>query len=471
MSAMKRNSKKRPYGDGSMKKYTFRLLAALLCLALAAGGCGKKKEEAAPAGSTQQDAAGSENGADPGGEGNGADETAEDGADTAGSQGEGGTQEGSAGDADGEGAEADGKAAESADAGETGDGQQADGAAGSLAEVPASGAEQERTVKKAANSTQAGLNAIESADYEGALSFFNTALAGKEKARPIYRGRGIAYMGLGRFEEAVTDFTQYLSLSTGRVNDYDYDVNYYLGTAYYKLGRYDDAADTFSAVLAMRPKDRQALFLRGSARLAQGDQEAAAADFDAIAEAAPDDYDMKIAIYRVMSAAGLQELGLGYLQNALSEDNKKISDLDRGRISYYVGDYKNARTYLEKSRDKGGVEAVLLLGRTYEQLEDYKYAASIYTGYLNESGGSVEVYNQLAMCRLKDEDYQGALEALEAGLKIAEGGLKQTMMYNRAILYEKLGQFSEAASAMGEYVSAYPEDEEAAREYEFLQNR
>ena len=100
--------------------------------------------------------------------------------------------------------------------------------------------------------------------------------------------------------------------------------------------------------------------------LEQGSTDAAKADFDKAVEAAPNDYDIRIDIFCSCSKYGQDDLGKSYLENVLDGDRKRISDFDLGRISYYLGDYEQARTSLEKAQENGGAEAASLLGQTYE---------------------------------------------------------------------------------------------------------
>ena len=106
-------------------------------------------------------------------------------------------------------------------------------------------------------SVDEGMAAVEALDYDTALQCFDKAMAEGEDLRLLYRGQGLAYMGLTQYEEAVTAFEKALSSSNGRVDAMDYDINYYLATAYYKLGDYNSSIGAYSAIIDMNPKDRK----------------------------------------------------------------------------------------------------------------------------------------------------------------------------------------------------------------------
>lgn len=69
------------------------------------------------------------------------------------------------------------------------------------------------------------------------------------------------------------------------------------------------------------------------------------------------------------------------------------------------------------------------------------------------------------------EDYPSALNALQSGLALEDTALRQTLSFNQIVVYEKQGDFKKAASLMSSYLRDYPDDETAAREYEFLRSR
>ena len=129
-----------------------------------------------------------------------------------------------------------------------------------------------------------GMQLVETLDYQGALNAFDEAEAQKEDSRLIARGRGIASMGLTEYDQAVEYFTQALELSDGWVQNVDYDMNYYLAAAYTKNGQPAEAKKVYDAILGLKPEEKDAYFLRGSAELELGDYESAKADFDQAAE-------------------------------------------------------------------------------------------------------------------------------------------------------------------------------------------
>lgn len=316
-----------------------------------------------------------------------------------------------------------------------------------------------------------GMDAVKALEYEDALAYFGSGLDAGEDERQIYRGMGLAYMGMTRYEEAVAYLEAALHAGRGRVDELDFDINYYLATAYYRNGQVQEAAEAYSAILAMRPREKDAYYLRGCVKLSQDDFEGAQEDFNAAVALDGKNYDQMIRIYMALEEYGYKDAGLAYLQNALSENEKSISDYDMGRICYYMGDYENARSHLANLKAETDYGAALYLGRTYEALGDYNYASSIYAAYTENDQSKAEIYNQLGLCRMKMGEYESALTAFQAAMNIEDNGMMQTLKFNEIVAYEYMHDYKTAAALMNSYLKSYPDDSAARREYEFLQTR
>ena len=316
-----------------------------------------------------------------------------------------------------------------------------------------------------------GMALVEQLEYEEALNSFEAAVLNGEDAQLAYRGMGLAYMGLSQYDSAVSSLQRALSYSDERPDQLDYDINYYLATAYYKQGNLDGAKSVYEAIIALRPKEKTAYYLKGVIELAQGDTEAASTDFDTAVSIDPPDYDLRIDIFCSCAENGQQELGQGYLQTVLDDEDSKLSDYNRGRMNYYLGNYDTARNALESAMDTdSSSEVVSLLGQTYEQLGDYNYAASVYNNYLSQTPDA-RIYNQLGLCDLRIGDYEAALTAFQSGIAMEGNQIMQTLRFNEIVAYEYLGQVDQARLKMEEYLALYPDDSKAQREYEFLQTR
>ena len=315
--------------------------------------------------------------------------------------------------------------------------------------------------KEKTDNTSLGMEAVQNLEYTEAIQYFNAALEEKEDERLVCRGMGLAYMGLSKYEDAIAYLEKALRLSNGSVQDIDYDINYYLATAYFKNGQAQEALQSYDAILALRPKEIEAYYLRGYVKLCGGNFESAKEDFDKTISLDPQNYDRLIQIYNALVDNGYREVG----------KEKSISNYDLGRIYYYLEDYESAKNYLSQVKISSDYEASLYLGRTYEALGDYNYAASIYNDYTLNDQSKAEIYNQLGLCRMQMKEYELALMAFQSAMNIEGNGMMQTLKFNEIIAYEYMEEYKTAAALMSDYLKTYPDDEAAQRENLFLKTR
>lgn len=316
-----------------------------------------------------------------------------------------------------------------------------------------------------------GMQQIQELNYQAALDSFALAVEQEENGKLLYRGQGIAYMGLTRYDEAAESFLKALEYSDGWVEEVDYDINLYLAASYTKAGEYAEAEKVYDAILAMRPEDEEGLFLRGNVRMRQGDYTSAKADFDEVVRLGSRNFDRLIEIFEILSNYGYKDAGQGYLTDALQTYETEMSQYDKGRMYFYMGDYQKAYLALEEAKNQKGVEAYLYLGKAYEATGDYNYASSVYNSYLAKNTADARIYNQLGICEMLKGQYAKALDAFQKGLKTEDKTMQQSLLFNEIVAYEHMGEYKKAAVLMETYLKTYPDDEKARREYEFLLTR
>lgn len=319
--------------------------------------------------------------------------------------------------------------------------------------------------------TKAGYNEIANLSYYTAMESFQSAQEHGEEPELIARGRGMASYYLMDYEASVNYYLESLSYTSGIFDDIDFDNNFYLAQSYEKLGQYDKAVETYTAILDLQPKDVMAHYLRGADYLIVGEHDLAVEDFDTALKLDENNYDLRIEIAGRLSDNYYEDEGKKYLQNFLVEKEKKLSSYDKGRIYYYMGEYEQAKGFLDDARDDDDQNTVLFLGKTYQKLGDYNYAASVYSSFLKRHADSAIIYNELGICKIESKLYSEALDAFEAGRKIENNGIEQTLLFNEIVACEYNGDFTKAKSLMNTYLSKYPDDPNAAKESTFLSTR
>lgn len=284
------------------------------------------------------------------------------------------------------------------------------------------------------------------------------------------RNKGMEQMEAGEYESAVSEFDQ--ALKQGKISDdVKRDILCYKGAAQSKTNEFEMAVETYSAIENI-DKDGEALYLRGVANLEAGKEKEALKDFKNAIGQDGKEYERCFDIYLLLEEKGLEKDGQTYLQHVLDncKDKNDLGYLRRGKAYYYLGDYKNAETELEVSKEKGSSYAVMYLGLIKEKAEDYEGAVKIYKEYLENNKEDSNIYNRIVACKLVLKD-ETALEFIKAGLKAENQSAVKELKYHEVIYYETMQEFETARDKAKEYLAEYPEDEQMQKEYEFLQTR
>lgn len=304
-----------------------------------------------------------------------------------------------------------------------------------------------------------------------AIDNFRLSIENEKETKEALRGLGVALIANEQYDEAVESLIKALNKSNGHIQEIDYDINDYLGYAYKMRGDYDSAISIYSALITLHPGDIDSYYQRALCYLKTGEMTKADEDFAYVTSKDSGNYDLHIQIYFSILNSGHEAEASSYLKAILEDGKRKITDYDRGRMCYYLGDYSNARVYLEKAKDFSNPDTILMLGKTYEAIEDYSYAASLYSQYLDSKGNNAAVYNQLGICRWRLKDYEGALAAFSFGLKLEDPEWHRELSFNEAVTYEYMLDFETAKAKFEEYLKRFPKDEAANHEYTFLETR
>lgn len=316
-----------------------------------------------------------------------------------------------------------------------------------------------------------GVVALERSDYDNAKVLFERAISEGESEKKCYRGLGLASMEEGDYRKASDNFVKALSYSNGIIDDTDIDISYYMAVSSCREGKYQDSISTLDAIIAISPNRDTAYYLRGKVKLAIGDKAGAIEDYNKAIELAPGDYDHYVRICEDLREYGYVEDSNMYIEKAMSQAGK-LNDYRKGVFEYYLGSYTDARNDFENARKSNETENLdIYLGRTYEALGDIGYASSIYESALLKYPDSGRLYNQMALIKIIQKDYNGALDLIEQGINLGNGEAMQGLMFNRVVAYEYLYDFDKAKVAMEDYLSKYPGDVKARREYTFLSSR
>ncbi|MBQ0000911.1 MAG: tetratricopeptide repeat protein [Clostridiales bacterium] len=316
---------------------------------------------------------------------------------------------------------------------------------------------------------QAGKD-LEQGYYEYALEGYKAVIAEGDLLPQAYRGAGVAYLRMGKYENAVTCFTN--ALAQDKVSAaVRKDILSYRATAYVHNKQYKKALADCQTLAEEFEMDTAGYYLTGIVTLEMDSYEQARTNFDQ-AYAGNPTYEMAIRIYQVYVEKGMEADGTKYLEMALLNEPQTADEYcDRGKVYYYMEDYDNARRELTTAANNNNTEALLLLGMVYLGQKDFSNARTMYNEYIAKVGNSAKGYNGLAQCDMHEGKYDEALANIEKGLEIATTEEMQDLLYNEMVIYETRLDFETAKEKTEAYLNLFPDDASMKRELAFLRSR
>lgn len=286
-----------------------------------------------------------------------------------------------------------------------------------------------------------------------------------------YRLQGIELMENGAYEEALEVFQNALDCSLGEVGITELDICFYKAEALYKLGDTEGAMDTYTAIINYN-ESAKAYFLRGNLYYSQDQEESALKDYAAAIEQEKTDYELYIGVYEALSAHGKDKEAQEYLNQALEiSGNSAYDKMQKGRINFLLGEQQTAISLLQEAVKGKEMSAYYYLSEIYDELGDEEACEENMLAYMES--GVADSYNlfNIANDLLGKGKVEMAIECLNSAMKLEMVPNKQMIMKTLVIAYEQNRDFETAKELMAEYIEAYPEDEEAKREYTFLETR
>lgn len=322
-----------------------------------------------------------------------------------------------------------------------------------------------------------GLSLIALGKYKDAVVQFDLAymdkdmLVIKENNKKALRGKGIAYYNLLQYDDAIKEFKQALKID--ELSELDMDILYYMADSLYTIGSYGKAIKAYTSILEINGKAAIAYNKRAFCYKALGEYEKSLADYDKAISLEPKNYEFYFGKYYLMSENKDEEGALGVLQNAASIKTVTSEDeYNLAKIHYFQDVYETALPELSKSYANGFNEAYYYIGEIYRSQKDYTKAIYYYDIYIKSKMMTTPyVYNQIAFCMMKTDQYEDALKNLEQGLAYNDAGTIRILMKNEIIAYEYLGRYEDAKLKIEAYLKNYPKDTQAIREAEYIGTR
>ena len=318
-------------------------------------------------------------------------------------------------------------------------------------------------------------NCLELGDYENAVLLYDQAIEEGKQLQACYRGKGIALMGQMEYENAAELFRKALDSATFTEkhlyrDHMEDDIRKYLASCCIHSGKFEDAVLIYDALIE-KDDDNPVLYMeRGTAKAATGDLETAKPDFDKAINLDRKNYDMILEIAQTLEKYGGKKIGMKYF-SGVSAGDQNIDPILRGKILYYLEDYKNAYDLLSQFA-ADDEQAALIACRCQIALGNLEGARDVISGFGSKTDSSPELLSLLGSILMKQKKYDSAVRVYERAVKAAQGTTElQTALFNRIVAYEYSGNFEKARKLLERYLKQYTGDKAAKREMRFLKTR
>lgn len=315
-----------------------------------------------------------------------------------------------------------------------------------------------------------GMSLLESGNGLEAVNTFMTVLEKDGTNRDALRGLGIAYMREEQYEDAIATFAKVDEYSE-KADAVYVDAMKYWAQCCLNLERYNDAIAIYDTIIGKVENDQKYLmyYLRGTAYAALKDENNAVMNFEEALKLKGNDYELCSNMYYCFKEAGFVERGESYIKRILQGDD--VSQYDRAKFYFAMGDYSQAEGILAVEYDEGNVEAAYFLANVYEAQSLPDKAEKLYRDLLGRYSEDYRVYNQYGVYLMKKNDYISALGYIEKGLTLANSDEARELLYNQAVCYEFMYEYKKAYELFSDYLEKYPSDTQARKELEFLSSR
>jgi len=138
--------------------------------------------------------------------------------------------------------------------------------------------------------------------------------------------------------------------------------------------------------------------------------------------------------------------------------------------------YEEAKASFQEEidKEKNLGEAYRGIGIAYFELKEFDKAIDSFEAAIDNGAEKTgTLYNFLGISNMRVEKYEEAVKAFEKGISSEDSSdnMKQEMLFNAVVSYEKLGDWEKAREKLNEYMELYPGDVKAEKEAEFLETR
>ena len=317
---------------------------------------------------------------------------------------------------------------------------------------------------------------VENKQYDDAVAAYQKVMLSKdnkivrENNKKALRGMGMAYFFQKDYANAINMLTGAYEIK--ELSELNNDIYYYVALAKEYSGDDQGAKELYTKLISAGANNDIYYVKRGMLSLEDNDAENAKADFHMAIEINDRNIEAYIGQYRAELLAGNEQTAEQVLvkATAISADTEE-DKYQQGKVYFYLGRYGEAKARMDEAVKANISMAYSYLGQIYMAQEDYEEALKQFGNYEKfcKEGETPYVDNQIALCYIKTEQYDKAMEYINQGLSYGEyTQAYQSLKFNEVVVNEELGNFKKAKKLAKKYISQYPKDQAMKKEYKFL---
>lgn len=345
---------------------------------------------------------------------------------------------------------------------------------------------------------------IDNEDYEAAMVEIEDAISHNPEVPEAYVQKGYIHLVRGELNQATTA----LKFVEEHIDEFQNDDSKYagllnIGNLRYQLELYSEALEFFEQAKVIGGRDPELYNAIGLTYMALGEADKAKEAYSITLDVDADNFYAYGNLAALFLNSGELDRGLSEINTALginpyvpqfylikaellaaknqideaigvySEalliwDNFGSAYYQRGDLNLLQGNYLDAANDFSSSKDYGIVDGLLGLGYAYNGLTQYDRAITAFSEYLaNIEAIDLRAVYEIALGYYQLENYSEAINSIDELLKLEPEDTEALLI--KAFSYEKLNQYEEAKDILNIILSIEPNHKQALEEIKFIE--
>jgi tetratricopeptide (TPR) repeat protein len=300
----------------------------------------------------------------------------------------------------------------------------------------------------------------ESGDIQGAIRGYQAILVSHPQRVDVRSNLGAAYSRLGRYEEAIEQYKQALTL-----DNHNDAIRFNLALAYYKAAWFSEAASELTQFLATAPKNlpqqANAVRLLADCEVRLGEYKKVIALLSHVADSDPSDRTVAYLLGSALIGDGQPDKGQVIIDRVFRDENSAEARLLMGSILLLADDGHGAIKEFERALELNSKLPTLRAwyGRALMRLGDGEKAKAAFKNELADNPNDFEANLYMGVLLRQDKLFDDAFTYLSRAVQLRPRD--QYAHYHLAAVFAGLGKPNEARPLLESVTQEHPDFIEA----------